>query len=91
MISYYMSNTEIIKEGLGATRLRVYGGVSALYLRAKTPNGLPSWRFFEQMLYEANVAGTLGVDFGPSNGGYTRLTAFGNHSDCMEVAKRIKN
>ena len=39
--------------------------------------GIGSWRFFEQMLYEANVVGTPGVGFGPSGEGYIRLTAFG--------------
>ena len=87
----YMSNAKIMKEGLEATGLKVYGGVNAPYLWVKTPNGLSSWRFFEQMLYEANVVGTPGVGFGPSGEGYIRLTAFGDHNDCMEAMRRIKN
>ena len=51
-----MTNAGIMKEGLEASGLKVYGGVNAPYLWVKTPNGLSSWRFFEQMLYEANVA-----------------------------------
>jgi len=42
------------------------------------------------MLYEANVVGTPGVGFGPSGEGYIRLTAFGNHEDCVEAMRRIK-
>ena len=90
-INYYMTNAKIMKEGLEATGLKVYGGVNAPYLWVKTPNGLSSWRFFEQMLYEANVVGTPGVGFGPSGEGYIRLTAFGDHNDCMEAMRRIKN
>ena len=54
-------------------------------------SSLSSWRFFEQMLYEANVVGTPGVGFGPSGEGYIRLTAFGERNDCIEAMRRIKN
>ena len=90
-IDYYMTNAKIMKEGLEATGLKVYGGVNAPYLWVKTPNGLSSWRFFEQMLYEANVVATPGVGFGPSGEGYIRLTAFGERNDCIEAMRRIKN
>ena len=90
-IDYYMTNAKIMKEGLEATGLKVYGGVNAPYLWVKTPNGLSSWRFFEQMLYEANVVGTPGVGFGPSGEGYIRLTAFGERNDCIEAMRSIKN
>lgn len=65
-INYYMTNAGIMKEGLEASGLKVYGGVNAPYLWVKTPNGLSSWRFFEQMLYEANVVGTPGVGLAPA-------------------------
>lgn len=90
-IDYYMTNARIMREGLEAAGLKVYGGVNAPYLWVKTPNNIPSWRFFEQMLYEANVVGTPGVGFGPSGEGYIRLTAFGERADCIEAMRRIKN
>jgi LL-diaminopimelate aminotransferase len=90
IISYYMGNAKIMKEGLESTGLKVYGGENAPYLWVKTPKGAGSWRFFEQMLYEARVVGTPGVGFGPSGEGYIRLTAFGEHGDCVEAMKRIK-
>jgi LL-diaminopimelate aminotransferase len=90
IISYYMGNAKIMKEGLESTGLKVYGGENAPYLWVKTPKGAGSWRFFEQMLYEARVVGTPGVGFGPSGEGYIRLTAFGEHSDCVEAMKRIR-
>ncbi len=90
-IDYYMNNARTMKEGLEEAGLKVYGGVNAPYIWLKTPNGIGSWRFFEQMLYEANVVGTPGVGFGPSGEGYLRLTAFGNYEDCQEAMNRIKN
>ncbi|MEG0646578.1 MAG: LL-diaminopimelate aminotransferase [Bacteroides sp.] len=90
-IDYYMTNSRIMREGLEAAGLEVYGGVNAPYIWVKTPNNTPSWRFFEQMLYEANVVGTPGVGFGPSGEGYIRLTAFGERANCIEAMQRIKN
>lgn len=89
-IDYYMDNARTMKQGLEAAGLKVYGGVNAPYIWLKTPDGTGSWRFFEQMLYEANVVGTPGVGFGPSGEGYIRLTAFGKHEDCVEAMKRIR-
>nr|WP_320038426.1 LL-diaminopimelate aminotransferase [uncultured Bacteroides sp.] len=91
IISYYMNNAKIMKEGIESTGLKVFGGVNAPYLWVKTPNGMPSWKFFEQLLYEANIVGTPGVGFGPSGEGYIRLTAFGAREDCVEAMRRLKN
>jgi len=91
IIGYYMNNAKIMKEGIESTGLKVYGGVNAPYLWVKTPNGMSSWKFFEQLLYEANIVGTPGVGFGPSGEGYLRLTAFGAREDCIEAMKRLRN
>ena len=90
IIQYYMANARIMKEALESTGLKVFGGENAPYLWVKTPGEVNSWKFFEQMLYEANVVGTPGVGFGPSGEGYIRLTAFGKHEDCVEAMKRIR-
>ena len=55
----------------------------------KTPNGMESWKFFEQLLYGASIVCTPGVGFGPSGEGYVRLTAFGNREDCEEAMRRM--
>lgn len=89
-INYYMTNAKIMKAGLESTGLKVYGGENAPYLWLKTPKGTGSWKFFEQMLYEAHVVGTPGIGFGPSGEGYIRLTAFGDRKDCEEAMKRIR-
>jgi LL-diaminopimelate aminotransferase len=91
VINYYMTNAKIMREGLKEIGLEVYGGENAPYLWVKTPDNTSSWKFFEQMLYEANVVGTPGVGFGPSGEGYIRLTAFGERANCEEAMKRLRN
>lgn len=90
IIQYYMANARIMKEALESTGLKVFGGENAPYLWVKAPGEVSSWKFFEQMLYEANVVGTPGVGFGPSGEGYIRLTAFGERAGCEEAMKRIR-
>ena len=68
---------------------KVYGGVNAPYLWVKTPDGMDSWKFFEQLLYGCGVVCTPGVGFGPSGEGYFRLTSFGNREDVREAMRRI--
>ena len=89
IINYYMTNAKIMKEGIESTGLKVFGGVNAPYLWVKTPNGMPSWKFFEQLLYEANIVGTPGVGFGECGEGYFRLTSFSSHEDTREAVQRI--
>lgn len=90
-INYYMNNAKLMKEGLEACGLQVYGGTNAPYLWVKTPDGLSSWKFFEKLLYEVFIVSTPGVGFGPSGEGYLRLTAFGDHDDTIEAVQRIQH
>lgn len=90
LIDYYMENARIIREGLEAAGLTVYGGRNAPYLWLKTPPGLGSWEFFDKLLNAAHVVGTPGSGFGPSGEGYFRLTAFGSRADAEEAVARIK-
>ena len=89
-IDYYMNNARTMYNTLTDLGLEVYGGRNAPYIWVKTPNGMGSWKFFEQMLYEAHVVCTPGVGFGPSGEGYIRLTAFGEADDCKEAMERLK-
>jgi LL-diaminopimelate aminotransferase len=88
-IDYYMGNAKIMFDALTRLGFKVYGGVNAPYLWVKTPDGVESWKFFEQLLYGAAVVCTPGVGFGPSGEGYFRLTAFGDRDDCKEAMRRI--
>src|SRR5262249_48493564 len=80
-IDFYMENARIIREGLAAVGLTVYGARNAPYIWVKTPAGLGSWQLFDKLLHEAHVVGTPGAGFGPSGEGYLRLTAFGQRAD----------
>lgn len=88
-IDYYMENARIMRDTLSKLSYKVYGGVNAPYLWVKTPDGMDSWKFFEQLLYGCGVVCTPGVGFGPSGEGYFRLTSFGNREDVREAMRRI--
>ena len=88
-IDYYMQNARHMKQVLNKIGLHVFGGDDAPYLWVQTPGKMTSWRFFEQMLYNAHVVCTPGVGFGPSGEGYVRLTAFGSHERTEEALERI--
>jgi LL-diaminopimelate aminotransferase len=89
-IAYYMENARIIREGLKAAGLTVYGGVNAPYIWLKTPAGLGSWDFFDKLLKQAHVVGTPGAGFGTCGEGYFRLSAFGVRENVVEAVGRIK-
>jgi len=90
LVDFYMENARIIRTGLQAAGLTVYGGQNAPYIWLKTPGGLSSWDFFDKLLNEAHVVGTPGSGFGPSGEGYFRLTAFGSRAHTEEAIQRIK-
>jgi LL-diaminopimelate aminotransferase len=90
LVDYYMDNARIIREGLEAAGLTVYGARNAPYIWVKTPGRLSSWEFFDKLLDEAHVVGTPGAGFGPSGEGYFRLTAFGDRASTEEAVDRIK-
>jgi LL-diaminopimelate aminotransferase len=89
-IDYYMENARLIREGLQAAGLTVYGGVNAPYIWLKTPGGMSSWDFFDKLLSECHVVGTPGSGFGPSGEGFYRLSAFGDRKNVIEAIERIK-
>ena len=90
-IDYYMHNAQKMLHTLRKLGYEVYGGENAPYIWMKTPQGVGSWQFFEQLLYGANVVCTPGVGFGPSGEGYVRFTAFGSHETTEEALMRIDN
>jgi LL-diaminopimelate aminotransferase len=84
-----MQNAEIIRTSLEKIGLKVYGGVNAPYIWAKTPNGESSWEYFDYLLKEKNVVCTPGAGFGPSGEGYVRFSSFGNREKTLEAMSRI--
>ena len=91
LVSYYMENARIIREGLKSAGITAYGGVNAPYIWLKTPNGMKSWDFFDLLLTKVNIVGTPGVGFGPCGEGYFRLTSFGDRENTLRAVDRIKN
>ena len=90
LIDFYMENARIVREGMEAIGLTVYGAKNAPYIWVKTPAGLGSWDFFDKLLNEAHVVSTPGVGFGPAGEGYLRLTAFGQRDQTEEAVERIR-
>ncbi len=88
-IAYYRHNARVIKSGLEAVGLAVYGAVNSPYIWCKTPDGMGSWEFFDHLLEQANIITTPGAGFGPSGEGYVRLTAFGSADATQEAMERI--
>jgi LL-diaminopimelate aminotransferase len=84
-----MNNAALIRNGLKDAGLTVYGGVNSPYVWIKTPNGMPSWDFFDKLLHEANVVTTPGAGFGPEGEGFIRLTGFGDAEKTREAVSRV--
>jgi len=68
----------------------VFGGVSSPYVWFKTPDNQPSWKFFQQLLYEFQIVGTPGVVFGQSGEGYMRFTGFSSREGTLQAMDRLR-
>ncbi|MBQ9334902.1 MAG: LL-diaminopimelate aminotransferase [Lachnospiraceae bacterium] len=88
-IAYYMSNAQIILDGLAKAGFEVSGGVNAPYIWLRTPDNMTSWEFFDYLLDRAHVVGTPGSGFGPHGEHYFRLTAFGSRENTVRAVERI--
>ena len=91
IVGFYMENARTIREALAGLGYEVYGGVNSPYVWLRTPDGMPSWDFFDLLLDKANIVGTPGCGFGPSGEGYFRLTAFGSRENTIKALERVKN
>lgn len=90
LISYYMENAKIIKQGIDSLGLKTFGGENTPYIWVKTPNGLTSWEFFDKLLNECHVISTPGSGFGSKGEGFVRLSAFGNKENVIKAIENIK-
>lgn len=90
LVNYYLTNASLIRHELRAMGFEVYGGVSSPYVWFKTPDNQPSWKFFQQLLYENNIVGTPGVVFGSSGEGYMRFTGFSSREDTVTAMDRLR-
>ena len=91
LISYYLENAKIIREGIEALGLKYTGGINSPYIWFKVPDGFTSWQFFDYLLEKFQIVSTPGFGFGKSGEGYIRLSAFGKREDIIEAVERLKN
>ena len=89
-IAYYMENARRVREGLASAHFTVFGGEHAPYIWLRTPEGVSSWNFFDQLLQKTHVVGTPGSGFGPTGEGYFRISAFNSHENIDEAINRIR-
>jgi LL-diaminopimelate aminotransferase len=90
LISFYLTNAKLLREGLKSAGVEVFGGVNAPYIWLKTPGGLSSWDFFDRLLTKGNLVGTPGSGFGASGEGYFRLSAFNSRANVEEAVERFR-
>ena len=88
-IAYYMNNARVIREGLSAAGFTATGGVNSPYVWMRTPAGMGSWEFFDQLLQRCYVVTTPGEGFGPCGEGYIRLSALGGAEATQKAVERI--
>ena len=91
LVGFYMTNAKLLREGLQQAGMNVYGGENAPYVWVKTPDGLSSWDFFDQLLNRAHLVGTPGSGFGTSGEGYFRLSAFNSRENVSRALDRVKS
>ncbi len=90
LIDHYMGNAKILRQGIKAAGLTVFGGVNAPYIWVQTPAGVTSWRAFDRILTEVNVVITPGSGFGRNGEGFFRVSAFNSRPNAEEVARRLQ-
>ncbi|MCA9062060.1 MAG: LL-diaminopimelate aminotransferase [Planctomycetaceae bacterium] len=91
LIDFYMENARLLREGLEAVGITVYGGVNAPYVWLKTPSGLSSWDFFDVLLQKGHLVGTPGSGFGAAGEGFFRLSAFNSRANVEEALHRFRS
>jgi LL-diaminopimelate aminotransferase len=89
LITHYLGNARVLREGAAQAGLEVFGGVNAPYIWVRTPAGVTSWQAFDKILGDANVVITPGSGFGAQGEGYIRISAFNSRANAEEVARRL--
>ena len=88
-VAYYMRNAATLRQGLTQAGLEAWGGINAPYIWVRTPSGMSSWEFFDELLHRCHIVVTPGVGFGPSGEGYFRITAFSSHTNTLKAVERL--
>lgn len=90
-INYYKENAKLIAKVLSERKIYFVGGKNSPYIWFKCPDGITSWEFFDFLLEKAYVIGTPGSGFGKNGERFFRLTSFGERTDILNAAGRLKN
>lgn len=90
LIDFYMTNAKLLREGLEAAGITVFGGEHAPYVWLQTPNGMTSWDFFDALLNKGHLVGTPGSGFGAAGEGYFRLSAFNSRENVEAALDRFR-
>lgn len=90
LVRFYLENARLLREGLTAAGVEVYGGVNAPYIWLRTPEGMSSWEFFDHLLQRGHLVGTPGSGFGACGEGYFRLSAFNSRANVEEALDRFR-
>lgn len=90
LTDYYLTNSLLIRKELINLGFKVFGGINSPYIWFKTPDGQPSMKYFQRLLYENAIVGTPGIMFGQSGEGYMRFTGFSSREDTVEALERLK-
>lgn len=91
LVDFYMTNAQMLVDGLQSVGITVFGGKHAPYVWLKTPNGLSSWEFFDLLLGKGHLVGTPGSGFGAAGEGYFRLSAFNSRANIETALERFKS
>lgn len=91
LVDFYMTNAKLLREGLQAAGIKVFGGEHAPYVWLQTPDGMSSWDFFDALLSKGHLVGTPGSGFGAAGEGYFRLSAFNSRENVEAALDRFRN
>jgi LL-diaminopimelate aminotransferase len=89
LITYYLGNSQILRDRLTKLGFDVYGGTDAPYVFIGL-NGTSSWDMFQTILEKAQVVTIPGAGFGPGGEGFLRLSAFAPRDKIEEAMTRIE-
>jgi LL-diaminopimelate aminotransferase len=89
LVEHYMGNARILRDGVRALGLEVWGGENAPYVWVSCPKGVSSWEMFDRLLREAQVVVTPGAGFGSCGEGFFRISAFNSRANVEEAVRRL--
>ncbi len=90
-IATYQMSAKVLRETLITHHQTFFGGENAPYIWWKTPDGMDSWEFFDQLLTTSRIVTIPGSGFGPSGEGYVRLSCFLSNPLAQEAAHALQH